>query len=408
MQKLSPAARRYLGLGLVVAVVLLLGTVPATANPGGTGLVISQVYGGGGNTGAQYTNDFIEIFNPTAAPSLSPAGRCSTPATAGTPGTNRPTSTGDVPPGQLLPRAGGAPGRHAGARPADARCDRRDRHGRTAGKVALVNTTSALTAGCPLATDRSSTSSATARPRTAPRRRRLPTLTNSTAASAATAAAPTPTSTAPTSRPPAPAPRNSSSPTTTCPCRRHDPLDQRRLAERGQRRHDDASPSPSASRRRREPAASPSTSRPPTARAGQPGDYAAKSLTGPDDRGRQHDLHLRRPRQRRHGRRAGRDLLRQRHERHRRDRRRRPGTGNDRQRRRRCVRRPVHADLHDPGQRRCRPITGIVTHPRRRRRRLRGPDLGGLQGFYIQDPTGDGNTATSDGIFVFTGNTTTT
>jgi hypothetical protein len=29
----------------------------------GTKLVISQVYGGGGNAGAQYTNDFIEIFN---------------------------------------------------------------------------------------------------------------------------------------------------------------------------------------------------------------------------------------------------------------------------------------------------------------------------------------------------------
>ncbi len=30
-------------------------------------LVISQVYGGGGNSGATYTNDFIEIFNPTGS-----------------------------------------------------------------------------------------------------------------------------------------------------------------------------------------------------------------------------------------------------------------------------------------------------------------------------------------------------
>ena len=28
--------------------------------------MISQVYGGGGNAGATYTNDFIELFNPTA------------------------------------------------------------------------------------------------------------------------------------------------------------------------------------------------------------------------------------------------------------------------------------------------------------------------------------------------------
>lgn len=31
-------------------------------------LVISQVYGGGGNSGAVYTNDFIELFNRSAAP----------------------------------------------------------------------------------------------------------------------------------------------------------------------------------------------------------------------------------------------------------------------------------------------------------------------------------------------------
>jgi predicted extracellular nuclease len=32
-----------------------------------TSVVISQVYGGGGNSGATYTNDFIELFNPTAS-----------------------------------------------------------------------------------------------------------------------------------------------------------------------------------------------------------------------------------------------------------------------------------------------------------------------------------------------------
>lgn len=34
---------------------------------GQTHLVISQVYGGGGNTGATFTNDFIELYNPTLA-----------------------------------------------------------------------------------------------------------------------------------------------------------------------------------------------------------------------------------------------------------------------------------------------------------------------------------------------------
>lgn len=38
-----------------------------TATAGPSGIVISQAYGGGGNTGAPYRNDFIELFNPTAA-----------------------------------------------------------------------------------------------------------------------------------------------------------------------------------------------------------------------------------------------------------------------------------------------------------------------------------------------------
>ncbi len=37
----------------------------AGANPAGTGLVISEVYGGGGNSGATFTHDFIELYNPT-------------------------------------------------------------------------------------------------------------------------------------------------------------------------------------------------------------------------------------------------------------------------------------------------------------------------------------------------------
>jgi predicted extracellular nuclease len=32
-----------------------------------SGVVISQVYGGGGNSGATYTNDFIELFNPLSS-----------------------------------------------------------------------------------------------------------------------------------------------------------------------------------------------------------------------------------------------------------------------------------------------------------------------------------------------------
>ena len=58
--------RAVLGLSLAVAATGSY-ALPASANPAGTGLVISEVYGGGGNTGATYTNDFIELYNPTSA-----------------------------------------------------------------------------------------------------------------------------------------------------------------------------------------------------------------------------------------------------------------------------------------------------------------------------------------------------
>lgn len=62
-----PSIRRSSVLvGLAVAATSLVAIpLTATANPGGTGLVISEVYGGGGNGSATYTHDFIELYNPT-------------------------------------------------------------------------------------------------------------------------------------------------------------------------------------------------------------------------------------------------------------------------------------------------------------------------------------------------------
>ncbi|WP_239133504.1 ExeM/NucH family extracellular endonuclease [Rugosimonospora africana] len=40
--------------------------VPASANPAGTGLVISEAYVNGGSSGASYLNKFIELYNPAA------------------------------------------------------------------------------------------------------------------------------------------------------------------------------------------------------------------------------------------------------------------------------------------------------------------------------------------------------
>ena len=55
MNRAHPSADRR-----PVVFALAAATVPRAASPD---IVISQVYGGGGNAGATYTNDFIELYN---------------------------------------------------------------------------------------------------------------------------------------------------------------------------------------------------------------------------------------------------------------------------------------------------------------------------------------------------------
>ena len=60
--------RRALSSAFIVA--LAAGTVPvaaptASATPAGDNVVINEVYGGGGNSGSVYSNDFVELYNPT-------------------------------------------------------------------------------------------------------------------------------------------------------------------------------------------------------------------------------------------------------------------------------------------------------------------------------------------------------
>lgn len=65
-----PAPRTLLSgcLGLALAVPTAALIAPAAqAATDGSGVVISEVYGGGGNSGAAYTQDFVELYNPTAA-----------------------------------------------------------------------------------------------------------------------------------------------------------------------------------------------------------------------------------------------------------------------------------------------------------------------------------------------------
>ena len=64
----SPKRLAVLASAAVVTAGLTVLAPPVLANPAGTGLVISEVYGAGGNSGAVYNADFVELYNPTAEP----------------------------------------------------------------------------------------------------------------------------------------------------------------------------------------------------------------------------------------------------------------------------------------------------------------------------------------------------
>lgn len=112
-------------------------------------LVISQVYGGGGNSGANYKNDFIEIFNPTNA-TVSVNGWSVQYASATGNSWQVTFLAGDIAPGKyyLVQEAAGTGG--TSTLPTPDKTGTINMSG-TAGKVALVSSTTALTGTCPTA-----------------------------------------------------------------------------------------------------------------------------------------------------------------------------------------------------------------------------------------------------------------
>lgn len=141
-------ARACLLAGVLVA---LAAATPAAAAPISDDLVISQAYGGGGNSGAPYTNDYVELFNRGDA-AVSLAGRSIQYASATGTGsfgagaaqlTVLPSVT--LQPGQyFLVQEGAGSGAGVPLPPADA--SGAIAMGATAGKVALADRTTSL--GC--------------------------------------------------------------------------------------------------------------------------------------------------------------------------------------------------------------------------------------------------------------------
>ena len=115
-------------------------------------LVISQVYGGGGNSGAALTNDFIEIFNPGSQPQSTKGLSVQYASSAGTTWQVTQLVEKSIPAGgyYLIQEAVGAGGTTPLPQP-DATGTIPMAAG--AGKVALVSGTTALSGTCPAAMD---------------------------------------------------------------------------------------------------------------------------------------------------------------------------------------------------------------------------------------------------------------
>ncbi len=127
----------------------LLSLLAALATPAWTQLVVSQVYGGGGNAGAALTNDFVELFNRGREPVDVNGWSVQYASATGATWQVTPLA-GSIAPGRyfLVRQAAGAGGTLALPEP--------DASGQiamsaTAGKVALVRRASALEGNAPVA-----------------------------------------------------------------------------------------------------------------------------------------------------------------------------------------------------------------------------------------------------------------
>jgi predicted extracellular nuclease len=121
---------------------------PAPVKASANGIVISQIYGGGGNAGSTFKNDFIEIFNADGATVNLNGWSVQYASAAGT--TWQVTAlSGSLAPGQyfLIQESQGAGGTTNLPAP---NATGNIAMSATAGKVALVSSTVALSGGCPV------------------------------------------------------------------------------------------------------------------------------------------------------------------------------------------------------------------------------------------------------------------
>jgi hypothetical protein len=130
---------------LLLAVLATLLLYPTAAHAGASAVVVSQIYGGGGNAGATFRNDFVELFN-TGTTALDLSGWSVQYATAAGV-TWQPTAlSGTIGPGRyyLVQLASNS---DVGAVLPAADATGTSNLGATSGKVALVHSAAAITCG---------------------------------------------------------------------------------------------------------------------------------------------------------------------------------------------------------------------------------------------------------------------
>jgi endonuclease G, mitochondrial len=125
---------------------ILLSVLPLIADH----ITISQVYGGGGNSSATFTNDYVELYNPTASAVTITGWSLQYASAAGTSWTNKQPLGGVIGPGEyyLVQLASG--GANGAPLPVTPNISGDINISATTGKIALVGSPTTLTGNCPL------------------------------------------------------------------------------------------------------------------------------------------------------------------------------------------------------------------------------------------------------------------
>ena len=139
---------------LFIAFIIALGGVFTTSpsafvEAGATNIRISQVYGGGGLSNAVYKNDYVELFNPTNSVVSLSGLSIQYGSASGTTWGNRLNLSGSIQPFSYYLVQLNSGGTNGADLPTPDITSTIDMSG-TNGKVALVNSTTALSGACPL------------------------------------------------------------------------------------------------------------------------------------------------------------------------------------------------------------------------------------------------------------------